>query len=1358
MNKTGKRLLCAALALVLPLVPLTPVFAADTDEIHIQTAEDLIELSRNCSLDTWSDGLSVILDNDLSLSDVDYDPIPIFNGRFDGGGHTIYDLSLDAAQSPCGFFLEAGRDALIRDLNITGTVAPTGDDSAVGGIVGRNGGTVMNCGFTGTVAAKSEVGGIVGKNEASGLVSGCHSAGSVMGLNSTGGIVGSNDGAVAACGNSAFVNTESVDPSIRLDSFDTSSILNFLRSLRSDNAGITSDTGGVCGTSSGFVERCTNGGTVGYLHLGYNVGGVVGHSQGYLADCDNSAAVYGRRAVGGVVGLAEPYIVTEQTQNLLAGLGYRFAALSSSIDKAIEDAGGYSDILVGQLSSLGSYLAPAAGAVHALDPADPASIEAFRSAVGESVGAMAAVLKNIAENTDGESEQLVEDFQDINDNLNALSGTAIQAMSLLSGAEEADVLSDDSGKDSPAELTLGKTTGCSNSGEISGDSNTGGIAGAVALDKELEAEENTASGNSLVKNRYSLRVVILNCVNRGAVTAKNDCAGGICGRMDFGCLENCAGYGSVSLSDGDYAGGICGLSYATIRNCCAKCSLGGKRYIGGIVGNGYDAAKEEDRSSLVAGCYSLVEILDSPQFAGAISGGSEGVYENNFFVPAGFAGMDKLSIHGQAEPMDFADFAAVEGLPEECRSFTLRFVVDGEVMKELPFSYGDSFDRSVFPKVERRDGSYAVWDKTDLRDLRFDTVVTANFRMDETVLRSALVRADGRAAVYVDGQFQSGDQLTVETQPIPDDAIDSFRGNWRQTVKEQLRSIFREGEPDYAICVSVEEMLHVAFPDDGLDRHTIRLLAPDGSTKNHRIYLNTDEGWQRLYPDVFGSYYLFSAEGSEANMALVSTIQSWWVLVYIAGAVAVFALLVLALAKLSKWLRGRKKKARSSSTLIEKLRQWRRTHKKLLAGLVCGLILILLILFLILRFSSITAAVSTWRLLRDFSGEETAIQTEIRVHSDELDITLSTPVLRISENGKMISCTEQYGIPLYFCGGKVYLENGRAFEVSGSSMDQNAVLNLAREVFRKGEIEVKREGGEKRYEARLDAQNADAVLRLMLAGESAELLSAESMTATVTEREGDLAELSFSGNGITESGKAFTLMASLVPGPIEERPVLPAAVKDAITNANAASGELLTEDFLLLIAAWMKYDSAETVRADLAVSADCGALRLDNSFSYFRQKVNQSFIHGLKGKLFTVYFTDEAACTAGGAVLSTAEEHAKAVAKLIPLAKELCLNGTYSADGTAKNRQYRITLDADKTSSLIETLLPELSDSPAEFGACTLTITTDTGELSQISLNCQGTIRIVSRDVEATIELNISFLPTGEAVGIPAAVCNALLP
>ena len=137
MNKTGKRLLCAALALVLPLVPLTPVFAADTDEIHIQTAEDLIELSRNCSLDTWSDGLSVILDNDLSLSDVDYDPIPIREGHVFGlGGRHV-----KVVETPC----HSPGDLMF--LDVENRLLFTGDNLEVGQVLifygdGETGGTV----------------------------------------------------------------------------------------------------------------------------------------------------------------------------------------------------------------------------------------------------------------------------------------------------------------------------------------------------------------------------------------------------------------------------------------------------------------------------------------------------------------------------------------------------------------------------------------------------------------------------------------------------------------------------------------------------------------------------------------------------------------------------------------------------------------------------------------------------------------------------------------------------------------------------------------------------------------------------------------------------------------------------------------------------------------------------------------------------------------------------------------------------------------------------------------------------------------------------------------------------------------
>ena len=54
------------------------------------------------------------------------------------------------------------------------------------------------------------------------------------------------------------------------------------------------------------------------------------------------------------------------------------------------------------------------------------------------------------------------------------------------------------------------------------------------------------------------------------------------------------------------------------------------------------------------------------------------------------------------------------------------------MLKEVPFRYGESFDRSVFPEVPRRGGAYAVWDVSELKDLRFDTTVTAEYRMDQT--------------------------------------------------------------------------------------------------------------------------------------------------------------------------------------------------------------------------------------------------------------------------------------------------------------------------------------------------------------------------------------------------------------------------------------------------------------------------------------------------------------------------------------------------------------------------------------------------------------------------------------------------
>ena len=1343
-------------SLLLSLCPLA--LAADDGTIHIRTAEDLIRLARDCSLDTWSDGKSVVLDNDLSLSGSGFDSIPIFNGSFDGQGHTIYDMNLSSAQSPCGFFLETGKDADIHDLHVSGSVCARGDDSMVGGIVGLNRGMLTNCSFSGEVRALKQVGGVAGKNDVSGMIVSCSATGTVQGLTQTGGIAGENAGALTGCENRSFVNTESVDPTLRLDSVDTSSILNFIRSIRTDSAGITTDTGGVAGSSTGFIERCGNTGAVGYLHLGYNVGGIVGRSSGYINGCLNVGDVYGRKDVGGIVGQAEPLKETAQAQDLLAGVGYRLAVLNRSLNDAAVDARYASEDLSASLNRLSDYLSPVADTISAMDPADPESVYMLRDMVSDTFWNIRNELEVISEEVDAHSGILREDFNVINNNLNALSDTAMQTVGVMTAAADQpqEVLVDSSDAEDNLNLTLGKTASSENRGSINGDSNVGGVAGNLSVESELDPEsELSVSGSDLRKNHVNLSIVVTGCVNHGDVTAKRECVGGIAGKMDMGLASHCASYGPVVLEDGDYAGGVTGLLYGSVKSCCAKCSLSGKRYIGGVVGNGYNARSSTDKSSTVSGCYTLVEILGAPQFAGAVSGGAAGLYEKNYFVPAEFAGLDRLSIHGQAEPISFEDFTKVEGLPEECKSFTLRFVVDGETVKELPFAYGDSFDRSVFPSVAGRDGRYAVWDRSELNDLRFDTTVTASYRLDETVLRSDLTREDGRAIVYVDGQFQQGDALNMELIPVDSAAmLREFTGSWKDTVREQLRSI-RAGEPDYSIPVSVAEQVLIRFPEDGQRAHTVRYLTPDGRTENYRLYLQNGEGWQRVHPRSFGSYYLIDTTGTEASFLLVQTVQSWWFVAYIAAALGIIALLFFLLHKLLRLLRARPKKAKVPRA-ERPVPRWLRTHRKPLLILLPILLLAGAAAVFSLRFGNLGPAVSAYRVLKDFSRQETDVETSIRLHIEDRDLEMRSTVHRVLRNGHMIRCTEQYGVPLYISDGMVCLENGRVFRLTDGQLSQGKVLDLALDVFLHEKVETSAADGVTRYSAEIGGETAERILRLFLSESGEELLHANDMTVAMTVKDEQLQSLSFTGGGSALDSRPFRFDVLLTPGEMTERPVVPQAVADAIETGGGEDVQLLSEDLLRLLAAWLKNESAETVSADIAVNADCGSLRLTPRYRYSRRSLDGTDVHCVKSALFTLYFTDSTACTADGLALSEAQQRVVDAAQLIPLARELCLKGQFSCAAAGDRALYSLVLTSEDAADLVSRLLPELSRLNLSYGDCKLRITVVGDQLDEIALDCGASLRVVSRDVDASVRLTATF-NSDAADPVPAAVKAALV-
>lgn len=1324
----------------------------DKDVLHIRTVEDLIAFSENCSLDTWSDHLPVVLDNDLSLSDVDFQPIPLFNGSFDGRGHSIFDLSLTDPLAPCGFFLETGMDAIVKNLSVTGTVMPGGDNNMTGGLVGLNRGCVLNCSFSGTVAGKLETGGLVGRNEVTGIVTGCRSTATVSGLSQIGGVCGVNYGTLVSCDSSCYVNTESVDPSLQLDDIDTSSLLNFFHSLTTETAGITTDSGGICGYNEGFIEYCVSREAVGYSRLGYNVGGVAGRSKGYINGSRNEGAVYGRKDVGGIVGQAEPYIEVTQPTNLTGALSYRMYALHESINDAIHDADVLSSDISGQLEGLSGFLAPIEQAFRELSITDPDSVTNLRTVIVDTVSGMAGQIQSMSASLGEGSGVLKQDLEAISNNLDALSGSALQTVDLLASSQNEDLIVDESASATADAITLGKITDCRNVGEVTGETNVGGIAGVMALENALDPDMDLTGTDAVLRKRFSYRSVVSRSVNDAAINAWYECVGGIVGKADIGYITNCAAYGSAGLEDGAYAGGIVGLSYGTVQSCVSRCRLSGTKYVGGILGNGYTATGEDDQPSVVSTSYSLVEIEGRPQFSGAISGGAEGEYQENYFVPAGFAGLNKLSVYGKAEPILFSVFNSVVTLPEESKIFTLRFVVDGETVKTVNFEYGASFGREVFPEVESRDGAYAVWDRTDLTDLRFDTTVTAEYRRSETALGSEFTRENGRPVVYVIGQFQEGDAISTETLPVEEREVDRFRTGWLQTAKEQIISIFHE--PDYSLCVDVKEKLKIEIPEDGQPTHTVHYMTPDATTADYRLYLKTEDGYERVRPEVFGSYYSFEAPGNVPEITLVSTVQSWWFLAYLAGFLLILILVIHILVVIVRKLRKAPRKPKSTKA-EHRLRNWIRSHRKIFTILCIAVAGVALIVMLLLQTGWLQSGFAGYRALRALTTQETDFESEIHLRMDDEEIELSSTLQQISENGNMIICADQYGIDLYIANGTLYLENGRAFKLVSSQIDQRNLLRLALNAVRKGHVVREKLDGMERYSTEIDSETVEQILSLYLSEDFDAVFSGDKLHAEMDVQGGALTQIRLTGEGSTENGTSFRFEGSFRPQPLSERPAVPQAVLDAIASGGEGR-EFMTGDMLRLFAAWFKNDRAETLDATITVNADCGVLSLDDSYSYFRQKVEGKDINCVSSRLFRVYFTDQASCTSDGKVLSTAETRLLDAAKLIPLMREMFLQGNYSIEELGSGQLYTLTVEADKIGGIVESVIPELKDLNIAYQDCRLSASIRDGSLYSLELQCGGSVRIVTRDVDANAEVLIRFVSPSDHV-VPAAAVKALL-
>lgn len=360
--------------------------------------------------------------------------------------------------------------------------------------------------------------------------------------------------------------------------------------------------------------------------------------------------------------------------------------------------------------------------------------------------------------------RLHDDLDDIGGKLQALSD-------ILSGAYEDkintdldDIYLDISDTDSPKD-TRGKIENSRNFGEIYGDINVGGTVGSMAVEYDFDPEGDTEkSGSKSINFTYKTKNVIRRCTNNGKISAKKNRAGGICGKMDLGSIISCDNYGSVSSSDGDYVGGICGDSATVIRNSAAKCTLSGNDYVGGIAGN----------ADKITDCRALIRFTDHGEFCGSIAGSADtSELKNNRFVAGDIGGIDDINYSKIAEECDISEFVRfVKSNLGKDVIFTLRFIADDKEIAAINFNYGDRITDEQIPSVPEKRGYYGKWSEYDFENAEYDADLTAEYHRNMDIIASSEKRSDGKSVALLTGAFDDNAAISAKQGDIPENAVD----------------------------------------------------------------------------------------------------------------------------------------------------------------------------------------------------------------------------------------------------------------------------------------------------------------------------------------------------------------------------------------------------------------------------------------------------------------------------------------------------------------------------------------------------------------------------------------------------------
>jgi hypothetical protein len=264
------------------------------DPYRVTTAQEFASLS-------WYPGILdkyITLTVDLNLNGIAVYPIGdlgVFNGEFDGNGHTLSNIVINQPGSEyVGPFAYVAPGGQIGNLGVIN--ANIQGYRYVGGITGRtNGAAINSCWVTGSVNGIERVGGLAGYSANSANTS-CYTTTSVSGSDSVGGLIGQGSGGtITHCYATGSVNGNA----------NIGGLIGYNGSMITSSCatGAVTATGWGVGGLAGFnwagIENCY---ATGPVNGDGSVGGLIGYNDSSIFYCYSAGSVNGNISVGGLVG------------------------------------------------------------------------------------------------------------------------------------------------------------------------------------------------------------------------------------------------------------------------------------------------------------------------------------------------------------------------------------------------------------------------------------------------------------------------------------------------------------------------------------------------------------------------------------------------------------------------------------------------------------------------------------------------------------------------------------------------------------------------------------------------------------------------------------------------------------------------------------------------------------------------------------------------------------------------------------------------------------------------------------------------------------------------------------------------